>query len=47
MDRKQEGEEEDGMVLVPAAAIGALFYPWAIRRVLEVPPANDPGPPGK
>ena len=31
------------VALVPAAAIGFLLYPWAVRLILANPPANDPG----
>ncbi len=36
--------EDDGPPMIPAAAMGYLMYPWAVRLIVEVPPANDLGP---
>jgi hypothetical protein len=34
-------EGDTAMMLVPAAAVGALMYPAAVAEILRVPPAND------
>lgn len=45
----QDGEpnevEMPEVPLVPAAAIGALLYPFAVQLILANPPANDAGRP--
>jgi hypothetical protein len=35
------GDDRAAVVLVPAAAVGALMYPAAVAEILRVPPAND------
>ena len=44
MSGDDRNEEADGPPMIPAAALGYLLYPWAVRHILDNPPANDLGP---
>ena len=37
-------EEEEGVPLIEGWMLGALLFPEAMAKVVELPPANDPEP---
>ncbi len=42
-DNTTEADARPDVVLVPAASIGFILYPWVAKLIVANPPANDPG----